>query len=98
MPAPSVRADRTCTMTDIGVFKCARGVCLVSEKEHPHEAQWYMVRCSPSLMVYVLYPSTFLPPQSAQRICVNAMLTPLTKRMCLGGRILTLYSRNVQTY
>jgi hypothetical protein len=37
-------------MTDIGVFKCARGVCLVSEKEQPHEAQWYMVRGSPSLM------------------------------------------------
>src|SRR5262249_20668249 len=24
MPTPSVRADRTCTMTEIGVFKCAR--------------------------------------------------------------------------
>src|SRR6516162_7700057 len=51
MPTPSVRAERTCTMTEIGVFKWASGVGFVSAKEQPHEAQWYMVRCSPSLMV-----------------------------------------------
>ena len=72
-------------MTESGVFKCARGVCLVSEKAQPHEAQWYMVRCAPSLMVEVLYPSTFLPPQSAQRICVNVMLTPGRKGCVSGG-------------
>ena len=85
-------------MTAIGVFKCARGVCLVSEKAQPHEAQWYMVRCAPSLMVEVLYPSTFLPPQSAQRICVNAMLAPPDEKDVSLGRIMTLYSRNVQIY
>ena len=57
-----------------------------------------MVRCAPSLMVEVLYPSTFLPPQSAQRIWVHVMLPPPDEKHVSLERIMTLYIRDVQIY